>query len=230
MFSQRIDMTGGVYGRLTVLRFSHSHKTKSGKSVAMWWARCECGDERAYRGASLRSGNTSSCGCLNKERSAAAAKKRHTTHGMTDTPTWRSWKSMRDRCLNPSHKSFQRYGKLTICSEWVDSFEAFYAAMGDRPDGTTLERIDNEKGYLPENCRWATPKEQAQNTRSNRYVSAHGQELLISEWAEKNGVGADTIYLRLKRGWSPERAVAAGDFRVADGLADSFVAESLSEH
>lgn len=213
----RIDMTGRVFGRLTVTEFSHTKKTKSG-SCAMWEARCDCGTVKVYRGANLRNGSTSSCGCLNKERSAEAARLTHTTQGMTNTPTWKSWKSMHDRCLLASHKDYDRYRHITICDRWLNNFEAFFADMGERPDGTTLERIDNEGHYSPDNCRWATHKEQARNRRNGAFVTHNGQSKTLAEWSEILGVRPSTLWRRLKRGMPAEKALTASSFKKGQAL------------
>lgn len=204
----RIDLTGQRFGRLTVIRYSHRLRTKSGDCYSMWLAVCDCGTEKAYRGTSLRVGNTTSCGCLTRERSAEAARIAHTTHGMTDTPTWKSWKSMHDRCLLPAHKSYERYKDFKICDRWLNDFEAFLADMGERPPGTTLERIDNEGDYTPSNCRWATPKEQARNRRSNLLITANGKTKTAVEWAEELGMRSCTLVRRARAGMPPERILA----------------------
>lgn len=126
----------------------------------------------------------------------------------SNSPTARAWQRMRERCLNPRRHNYKFYGGrgITICSRW-DSFEAFHADMGDRPVGTTLDRIDNEGPYSPENCRWATVKEQARNRRSSALVAYRGETKAIAEWCELLGLEYRPTLLRITvYGWSAERA------------------------
>lgn len=189
------DISGNVYGRLTVISFSHMNR-----NVSFWSARCECGVIKTYRGAMLKNGHTKSCGCLRRELTAARMRIQSKTHGLTYSPEWRSWRSMKNRCLTPTHKSYDRYKNISICDRWIDSFENFLADMGPKPRGTSLDRIDTYGGYSPENCRWATPQQQARNTSRNRIIEHNGQSLTLKEWAEKIGVARDTIARRLRSG------------------------------
>jgi hypothetical protein len=144
-----IDMSGQIFGRLTVI----GRSTKANSTGAVFWCcRCECGTETETSGVNLRSGQTRSCGCL------------HITHGMTLSPEYRVWRSMHQRCSNPKHIRYQRYGGrgITVCDRW-GSFENFLADMGPRPTGLTLERKNNDQGYSPDNCKWATWSEQNRN-------------------------------------------------------------------
>lgn len=133
-----------------------------------------------------------------------------TTHGMSGTPEYDAWARMKHRCLNRANKNFDRYGGrgISVCPTWRTSFAAFYRDMGPRPHGTSLDRIDNEKGYEPGNCRWATPTEQANNRRSNRIVCCRGEARSIAEWSRRSGVSEDVIQQRLvKLAWAPEPAI-----------------------
>lgn len=199
----RVDMTGKSYGQLTVKNYSHT----KGK-VAYWTCICSCGKEVTAVGTSIRSGNTTSCGHDRYKNAGAAAAKACTIHGMEGTPTYRSWKSMKERCLKPEHKSYYHYGDIPICRRWVNSFKAFYDDMGVRPKGTTLDRIDNEKGYEPGNCRWATHKEQARNKRNNRVIEYRGQEKTLAEWSEITGIPHDTLSWRLKKWGDVEKCLS----------------------
>ena len=130
-------------------------------------------------------------------------------HGMTGTPTYISWQRMKDRCYKRSNISYPRYGAIGIrvCREWL-RFDRFFADMGIRPPGHSLERIDSNGNYEPGNVRWATIQEQARNKRNVPLITAFNESLSSAEWAERFGVGASTIRYRLRRGWMPEDAVS----------------------
>jgi hypothetical protein len=133
------------------------------------------------------------------------------SHRMTGTPTYRTWASMIQRCYNPNIDCYKKYGArgITVCGRWRDSFIEFIKDMGERPNGTSIERNNNAGNYEPGNCRWATPLEQGRNKRNNRIIAANGFVGCISEWEEKQGMEAGIVGNRLKRGWTPERAISA---------------------
>lgn len=196
-----VDLSGLTFSRWTVLRLDG--KTIHGGYT--WLCRCECGTERCVSSNSLRTGNSNSCGCINLEKTLA----RVVTHGMTKSPEYQTWADMKTRCLNVRHKCYADYGGrgITVCDRWLE-FENFYADMGPRPSKShSLDRKDNDGNYEPDNCRWATKREQSANTRRNHRITVDGLTLTVVEWARRLGISEQTIHNRLCDGWSEQDAV-----------------------
>lgn len=206
-----IDLTGRRFGRLTVLARAENHK----KDV-MWRCLCDCGNEITTARSSLLAGRTRSCGCLARESSARIIKKvnddgatnHNWKHGLSRTRLYRVWTDIKSRCINSSVPEFKWYGGrgIKICDEWKDSFSKFkdWAVSNGYADNLTIDRIDNDGNYCPENCRWATMKEQCRNRSSNRVFE--GKTFI--EWEEQLGVKPGTIAGRIHKGWSIQQAVS----------------------
>jgi len=197
------DISGQTFGRWTVTARAVS---KPGKQ-ARWHCKCSCGNGGEVGGAQLRSGWSKSCGCLKREQTISRFTTHgHATHGIT--PTYHTWAGMRARCSNPKNHKFERYGGrgISVCLAWT-TFAGFLADMGEKPPGTSLERIDNNGNYCPENCRWATPTDQARNKRNNRLLTFRGESRPLAEWADRVGIKSRTIWDRLATGWRVEDAL-----------------------
>jgi len=197
-----IDMSGKVFGAWTALERCGSGKDGN----AFWLCICECGERRAINGRSLRYGLSKSCGCRTGEAIAEGNRK----HGMSYIPEYMVWALMKNRCSNPNYTHYKNYGGrgITVCDSWLSGFEAFYADMGPRPSNQhSLDRIDNSKGYSPDNCRWATSEEQSRNKRSNRSLTHNGRTLCVMDWAKELGITQQALQKRLKT-WPVDRALS----------------------
>jgi len=203
------DFTGLKFGRWLVLGRA---PTKS-SGHRYWRCQCDCGVIREVYQVSLTRGLSHSCGCYQSDKAAIM----HYEHGYGSrtnrNPTYTTWASMKGRCLNPNNGRYAQYGGrgITVCDRWRDSFEAFLADMGERPTHYhSLERIDNDGPYNPDNCRWATKIDQARNRRSSHLVTFNGETKTIAGWAEATDLNYDLIERRLNaQGWTPERTFRA---------------------
>ncbi|MCK0507933.1 hypothetical protein [Aromatoleum anaerobium] len=168
-----IDMTGKRVGRLTVLRFGGQN---GGKGSYFWICRCDCGNETRVNGQKLRNGNTRSCGCFQHENAVRRATRHGHSAGGKVSGTYVSWTQMIQRCKTETNPQYPLYGGrgITVCESWM-SFDNFLSDMGERPERMTIDRIDTNGDYEPNNCRWATQKEQQNNRRNNRLLTAYGK-------------------------------------------------------
>lgn len=172
----RKDLSGERFGKLTVRCWAGDSR---------WTCDCDCGGSADVFTANLKRANTTSCGCIRK----AASSRRATTHGLGNTPAYKTWCSVKKRCRAPnSGRAYQQYGArgINMHDEWADNPEAFIRDVGQPPTANhTIDRIDNTKGYFPGNVRWATPLEQANNKSNNRFVTYQGERYTVSQLARK---------------------------------------------
>lgn len=196
------DITGQVFGKLTVLQFAGVQKEQS-----RWLCQCECGSLKIYRGDLIRCGRSKSCGCVGISQLAEMATKHGHASDSATSSEYKSWEAMRGRCLNPRHKKFSYYGGrgIKVCDRW-DDFQKFLDDMGPKPSPKhSIDRIDVNGDYEPENCRWADKKTQENNRRNNRKVCFRGQLLTAAEIAGMTGINYNTLRKRIKLGYSEER-------------------------
>jgi hypothetical protein len=199
--SAAIDLSNQKFGRLTAIRPTH----KDARNNVIWECLCECGNTTHVKTLKLRSGHTRSCGCLRREKQMAG----NPTHGLFYSGENKIWVGMKARCKRPANDSFENYGGrgITVDPRW-EKFENFYADMGPRPSPQhSIERIDNDKGYGPDNCIWASPQEQARNRRTNHWLDTPRGRFILTEAAAEYGLPRPTLAKRLKKGWPVEKAL-----------------------
>lgn len=203
------DYSGTRFGRLVAVALVERDEDRNNH---IWRFACDCGATTDKRIKNVSSGHTRSCGCLHRDITTA----RNYVHGFTKSEfaAYRSWKDMRGRCRNPKNSDYKDYGGrgISVCERWED-FAAFLADMGSRPDRTTLDRIDVNGDYTPENCRWANAKQQANNKRSNHLIEMNGETRTLQSWCTQFGLEPSKVRYRLKRGWPLVKAFSLGDFR-----------------
>jgi hypothetical protein len=201
---KKIDLSNRTFGRLRVME--PAGKNRHG--AYLWKCSCECGTEKVLTTSNLVHGNIISCGCKQAEN---RFKHGHAKRGQTRSPEYSSWSKMLNRCSDPNHRMWKRYGGrgITVCERW-NSFKLFLEDMGPMPAPKfTIERINNDGNYEPGNCRWATRKEQGNNRYTNRLLTHDGKTLTIMQWAEVTGIRFGVIWDGLDRGWPVAEALTA---------------------
>lgn len=204
-----LNLVGHVFGRWTARERDTSSKRPR------WICECTCGTVASVRQSGLRDGTSQSCGCKHREELTERMTAVGPTfkHGQAragkHTKEYWIWMQMRKRCSDPKQEHFHLYGGrgITVCDRWLSSFENFIADLGPRPTPKhSIERVDSNGTYEPGNCRWATPKEQANNTSRNKFIEWNGQRKTAAQWAEELGVNSELILYRLENGWTVEEA------------------------
>lgn len=206
---QMVEMVGKTFGNLTVIRRVESRILPSGQHKTMWECKCSCGNTFIAEGYNLRSGASWQCSkCARK-----ASDEKRKTHGLSNSRLKHIHSGMMARCTNKNHTYYKNYGGrgISVCDEWYGSkgFPAFveWAKSSGYSDCLTLDRIDNNGNYCPENCKWSTRKEQANNTRRNKVICFNGETHTLSQWADIYHMDQDLLGGRLLRGVPMERAV-----------------------
>lgn len=209
-----MDLTGMVFGRLTVLEQSH----KKGRKL-YWHCKCECGNFKTASGADMRDGHTKSCGCLQKEVAGA----RFRSHGFSGTKEYETWKGMKARCFNKKSLDYHKYGGrgITMADEWKDNFEAFYSHVGPAPEGDerySIDRLDPNGHYEPGNVRWATDAQQARNQgirtdNKTGYTGVYESEkYFVATWYDLDGTSRQRYFSKKTHGSELAEFIAA-EFR-----------------
>lgn len=204
------DLTGQKFGRLTVIQ-----RTKNNKyGNLMWLCQCECGKQKIVRGSHLKGKRIQSCGCLAFEIAKEKMIERNFVHGKKGTKIYAIWKAIKQRCFNPNNAMYHNYGGrgITICEEWKNNFQAFYDHVSKLPHfnekGYSLDRINNDGNYEPNNVKWSTAKEQANNTRTNVFITFKGETHTVAEWSEITGINNKVILERINiLHWDVEKAL-----------------------
>ena len=196
---------GKKYGRLTVI----SEHGQGHHGEILWLCDCECGNRKTVPGSALRSGKTLSCGCLQAENarimglSHLGKESPAKTHGLSKTRIYKIWSGMIQRCNNPKREHYANYGGrgITVCAEWINDFISFYvwSIENGYADNLTIDRIDNDGNYCPNNCRWSTAKKQCNNRSTCRFVEHNGKYQTVAQWGVEMGVSKYTLYNRLNR-------------------------------
>lgn len=202
------DLTGKKLGKLTVIeQHGFTKPNKYGHRYAIWYCKCDCGNYVERTSDVLKRGK-SSCGCV-QEANLKRMSLGNVKHGLSKTRIYGIWKNMISRCYREKDIHYKAYGArgITVCDEWKNDSSKFFEwafANGYRND-LTIERIDNDKGYCPENCTWIPKEQQSKNKRQNIMITYEGKTMCASDWAKETGISASAIRYRFKRGWGTER-------------------------
>lgn len=210
---KKVIPSGTRFGRWTVIE----EDTKRGNSGQSYYiCRCDCGVERSVRGTGLRDGSSLSCGCLNRDIVSKDDR-------LVDHVLYKTWGGMKQRCYNPNNLMFKNYGGrgIVVCDEWRYDYIAFekWSMENGYKAGLTIDRIDNDGNYCPENCRWVTHTVQARNKRKSIFVTINGVTKCLFDWADEYGIQHVTMTHRWRRGWRGAKLISPPDYRMRNSLA-----------
>lgn len=198
-----IDLTGQKFGRLTVIERVEDYISPSGYKKIRWLCQCECGNTTAVEASSLRTGHVKSCGCIVNNK-----------NGLYKTTLYKKLKGMKERCYRKYNDSYKNYGArgIKICDEWLDKNNGFlnfynWAINNGYKDGLSIDRINVNGNYEPNNCRWVSMSEQSKNTRNTHNIMYQGETHCLSDWAKISGIKRPTLLQRINNGWSIEKAL-----------------------
>ena len=200
MGRKAIDLSGMKFGKLTAISIDHKKGSRN-----YWNCVCDCGGKRVVSNDHLRNGDITDCGCYRKHQP------HWKKHGMYDSRLYRIWSLMKERCYNPKRKEYPRYGgrNIRVCSEWLNSTNFIeWALSNGYSDELTLDCIDNDGDYCPENCRWVSREIQQNNRCANRYITYNGETKTITQWAKEYGLTYYQLQKRIKSGWVFEKAIS----------------------
>lgn len=210
--AKAMNLENQRFGRAVVLR-----RVENKGRYVRWLCKCDCGNEFIALTNHLRNGSVQSCGCLRREIAIHKAKTINTKHGKHKTRLYKIWAAIKGRCFNKNNCSYKNYGArgITICDEWLNDYPAFekWANENGYNDALTIDRIDVNGNYCPNNCRWATKREQQNNRRDCRYITYKGETKTMAEWARALHISYNRIEGRLSRGWPIEKAFSRKNYR-----------------
>lgn len=210
--SKRIDMAGMRYGMLTVVKEHSQYQTNCGCTKTRWECVCDCGATKVIEGSLMRAGQTRSCGCLRKK----VVSEQNTKHGLSNSRVYNIWRTMKARCIRKTCDRYKWYGGVgvSVCDEWGE-FSAFYkwAIENGYGESLSIDRINLNVGYSPENCRWVDMKTQANNKSNNRRITYNGETHTLSEWAKITKINYSVMRSRVRSGMPPDKIFANRDLR-----------------
>lgn len=197
---------GDIFSKLTVVAFVGVNRHRKRE----WLCKCECGNMVNVTTGHLLSGHSTSCGCTRLQNSIKATQISNTKHGMKGTKEYCAWSELKQRCNNPKEPQYKNYGArgIKVCDRWLHSFENFFADMGKAPDGYSIDRIDVNGDYCPENCRWADNETQQYNRRDTVKITFDGITETLLYWSKKTGIPAKNLYSRFHTmKWNAEKTL-----------------------